>query len=406
MSIGAVNWDSWVPATAADHTVGFFDLPAFDVAAPIWRGASEIVRQYNYSASKNFAFRARPSKPAGVNYGLCVRFRQGNIVTRYKLWDDANFILPGVPMYGGQGLKKNFCLEVWSLQDQANLSQTAAIRLTGTIRRTVTDFSAIPADYSDADGATVTREQLLNVNVPAAAPPATNLAAWYKPDTGITDSGTGFCTQWDDQSGNGRHLVQGNGALRPQIIPQVAAGFPTGLLRFDGIDDILAYAGAGFGLQHVFVILRQQAWALGLNVLRHHAGGGYGLRLYQGASASELSCEFTGAIASNVPFISGTAIMAELRHYVGENGRLRYLDKAANFVASANAAGAGAPSAKTNLELGSAQVDIAEVIGYAAGVGAADMPVLWNYLGNKYGSIVSILPISFDSSSPWLDNSP
>lgn len=45
----------------------------------------------------------------------------------------------------------------------------------------------------------------------AAWTPATpgNLVAWWKADAGVTESG-GAVTQWDDQSGNSRHLVTGD----------------------------------------------------------------------------------------------------------------------------------------------------------------------------------------------------
>jgi hypothetical protein len=42
----------------------------------------------------------------------------------------------------------------------------------------------------------------------------TNLAAWYQFNTGITEAGQGV-SQWDDQSGNGRHLKQGTDGSRP-----------------------------------------------------------------------------------------------------------------------------------------------------------------------------------------------
>lgn len=43
-----------------------------------------------------------------------------------------------------------------------------------------------------------------------------NLAAWYRFNTGITVTGAGV-SQWDDQSGNGRHLLQGTDANRPSL---------------------------------------------------------------------------------------------------------------------------------------------------------------------------------------------
>lgn len=70
---------------------------------------------------------------------------------------------------------------------------------------------------------------------PAAAAAAwtpaslSNLLAWYKADTGVySDAGTTLATdtqtvqQWNDQSGNGYHLLQATSGRRPQYL---SAGF-------------------------------------------------------------------------------------------------------------------------------------------------------------------------------------
>lgn len=43
-------------------------------------------------------------------------------------------------------------------------------------------------------------------------------AAWFRQGAGITVTGSGV-SQWDDQSGNGRHLLQGTDAARPIDLP-------------------------------------------------------------------------------------------------------------------------------------------------------------------------------------------
>jgi hypothetical protein len=57
------------------------------------------------------------------------------------------------------------------------------------------------------------------------------LAAWFKFNTGITVTGAGV-SQWDDMSGNGRHLKQGTDTNRPAL--QV-----DGTILFDGSDNFL-----------------------------------------------------------------------------------------------------------------------------------------------------------------------
>ena len=55
-------------------------------------------------------------------------------------------------------------------------------------------------------------------------------AAWYRNATGVTESG-GFASQWDDYSGNARHLVQGVGTNQP--------AYSAGVLTFDGADNYM-----------------------------------------------------------------------------------------------------------------------------------------------------------------------
>ena len=50
----------------------------------------------------------------------------------------------------------------------------------------------------------------------AAQVRALNPAAWFRLGRGITQAG-GFASQWDDQSGNGRHLKQTTGAAQPSV---------------------------------------------------------------------------------------------------------------------------------------------------------------------------------------------
>lgn len=46
--------------------------------------------------------------------------------------------------------------------------------------------------------------------------PTTNMFAYFEADKGVT-TGTGGVSQWNDQSGNGRHLTQGTTTRRPDI---------------------------------------------------------------------------------------------------------------------------------------------------------------------------------------------
>jgi hypothetical protein len=57
-----------------------------------------------------------------------------------------------------------------------------------------------------------------------AGPPVLRL--WYKSDTGVTTDGSGNVSQWNDQSGNGNHLVQATVTSRPPLVSGQIGGKP------------------------------------------------------------------------------------------------------------------------------------------------------------------------------------
>lgn len=66
-----------------------------------------------------------------------------------------------------------------------------------------------------------------------------NLQAWYKADAGITLNGS-TVSQWADQSGNARHMIQATAANQPTFTASAKNGLPA--LTFDGTNDYLALA--------------------------------------------------------------------------------------------------------------------------------------------------------------------
>lgn len=66
---------------------------------------------------------------------------------------------------------------------------------------------------------------------------------WLNDDSAVTDAGAGACSQWDDISGNGYHVVQTAAGSRPLIVPGAMNG--RRVLRFDGANDNLRSASAG-----------------------------------------------------------------------------------------------------------------------------------------------------------------
>lgn len=160
------DWLTFTPAGVIRKAKAYIDLPAFSYSAGTWGGASIIVAQFNFSASRDFYLLTRPTKPTGVNYGLCIRYRIGETVYRYKLWEDEDFNLGGnTPLYNRDLIKKNFVLEVWTMNNEATASQATAIRMITSVRSVPTDLRSI-ADYALAVGAEFTDLSAITPTLP------------------------------------------------------------------------------------------------------------------------------------------------------------------------------------------------------------------------------------------------
>lgn len=68
------------------------------------------------------------------------------------------------------------------------------------------------------------------------------LEGWWDPTQGVTDAGAGQCSQWNDQSANAGHYLQGTAAQRP-ITGTQATPDGSNALDFDGSNDTMDAAG-------------------------------------------------------------------------------------------------------------------------------------------------------------------
>jgi hypothetical protein len=79
------------------------------------------VRQYTYAASGSFALLGLPLKPAfetpEVSFTPCIKYRVGSTVYRYRLWETDLDAASGIiaPLYSGELIRANFCIEIWGL---------------------------------------------------------------------------------------------------------------------------------------------------------------------------------------------------------------------------------------------------------------------------------------------------
>ena len=238
------DWLSFVPAGEARVAKAFIDLPAFSYAALGAVGvASIVVAQFNFSASRAFYLVTLPIKPVGVNFGLCIRYRVGDQVFRYKLWEDPAFILASASLYDRHLIKKNFVLEVWNFSGVQS-SNAASLRMITSVRSIPTDFREL-ADYALAVGA-----EFLQLNSLTVTPSsAVGLLADYSANAAQCefDMSSNRVSQIADLSGNGRNLYQALDSKRPShsLWSPEAVAFPHDTISFDGVDDVLTWTGAG-----------------------------------------------------------------------------------------------------------------------------------------------------------------
>jgi hypothetical protein len=136
-----------------------FAIPAAQIDATA-AGAAQggcLLRQLNYTAPR--AFRILSFTPALVTQDIvnlaivCVRYRVGTTVTRYRLrlsgdsaaeqfLDIASGLPVPAPDYSGERIQPNFCIEFWSAFESDNIVDMLASTVT-------TNLLELPADADE-----------------------------------------------------------------------------------------------------------------------------------------------------------------------------------------------------------------------------------------------------------------
>lgn len=148
-----LDWETISPARALGKVFGYVELPAFTVTDLVWKDASEIVREYHFTASRNFTIRQLPTPRVGVDYCLAIRWQIGAIVYRFKLWENIGERL-NERLYANDVSVHEFVLEIWSTQ-ATTATNPAIIRIPLSLQEIVTDYSEAPEDYEEAVGTPV-----------------------------------------------------------------------------------------------------------------------------------------------------------------------------------------------------------------------------------------------------------
>ncbi len=166
--MGTTNnfWQTSRPAVAIDKQRAYITLPAFSSTFE-WRGVPTIVLEYQYAATNNFTVTGvLPAKPTDANFTLCIKYRIGSTVYRYKLWNTEGQ-LSNTPLYAGEVIKKNFTLEVWSSGDDSPVVLSSSTNFYLSIKHVRATLQDGPTYLNANASAGFNQDALVNTNNPS-----------------------------------------------------------------------------------------------------------------------------------------------------------------------------------------------------------------------------------------------
>lgn len=147
-------------------------------------------------------------------------------------------------------------------------------------------------------------------------------AAWFRNQQGITQAG-GFVSQWDDQSGNGRHLLQATGTNQPSLQAD-------GSILFDGVDNFLKCAAFTLNQpETVYILVNQVTWTGNDIIFDGDADGGGQLfqrtvtptiALFAGTSSANNTGLAVGTYGAVVAVFNGASSLLQVNNGTPSTG--------------------------------------------------------------------------------------
>lgn len=271
-------WRTFRPFNRLFGRRSYFYIPAFTYNVN-WLGASEVITQFNYEASRNFILPRRLVAPAGVNYCPCIRWHDGNNnVQRYKLWENVGEVLNTPLITPGNKIGANFVVEIWSVEGAATVSNDDALQIFTGIVQSITDYHT-STDVEESTSVLVPRSELINANANslvyasplaiATAMGGIDILGWY--DASNTGSSPGFLAQWNDLSGHNRHLLQAVGARQPELIDNSFGTAPFTKPSVTFISESFMEANAIVMAESVYIVMQVVSQDV-VNLYRSGAG--------------------------------------------------------------------------------------------------------------------------------------
>lgn len=159
LDVNNLPWLSLVKAKQVRRVRTYFTIPVFQFEYVAWIRASYPLGMVNYSLSNNFTIATLPVPDIGVNYVPTIKWRQGGIVHRYKLWDHPDVVLYA-PIYRGQKIGKNFQLEIWNISSSLAMTQLVPINVFTSIRPVPSIYTGSDTNIALAQGVVVAGAQI------------------------------------------------------------------------------------------------------------------------------------------------------------------------------------------------------------------------------------------------------
>jgi hypothetical protein len=184
-------------------------------------------------------------------------------------------------------------------------------------------------------------------------------AVWNRWNVGVAVTGAGV-SQWDDSSGNGRHLLQGTDAARP-------AKNADGSVLFNGTTHFLKTNAFGYNQPNtIYLLFRQISWTLNDYVWDGNILNS--MRVLQNAVTPNLAYDTGGAgliQMANGPTIGSYGVLAVVYNGATSSGQVNQ-NAAATGNAGATNGGGFALGVRGDNAAGFSNIEVKEVILFAA----------------------------------------
>ncbi len=197
-------------------------------------------------------------------------------------------------------------------------------------------------------------------------------ALWCRYGRGITVTGSGV-SQWEDQSGNGRHLLQGTDTNRPALQTD-------GTILYDGVDNYLAATFAISQPCTFYALLTQVSWT-STDYIWDGATTNMGRLMQSGVSPNLVyDTDATANIALSGAAIGTYAVYSVVYNGASSSGQIN------NGALASGNAGAGNPGGFTLGARGggtgalASNIRVKEVILFGAAHAANTRSLIVNYL--------------------------